>query len=94
MRLESWLPQATIVLARNPRFREPAPIERVRFHVTEDAASELKRFEAGGLHVTETVPPQPLASLRARFGERLRIAPYLGTFWRGFNLTPPPFRER
>lgn len=91
--LADWLPQARITLARNPHFREPAPIPRVRFHVTEDAASELKRYEAGGLHLTETVPPQPLASLHARFGDQLRIAPYLGTFWLGLNLTKPPFRD-
>lgn len=91
--LIDWLPQAALTLARNPAFRTPAAIERVRFHVTEDAASELKRFEAGGLHVTETVPPQPLPQLRARFGPQLRIAPYLGTFWLGLNLTKPPFRD-
>jgi oligopeptide transport system substrate-binding protein len=91
--LKDWLPQAVITLERNPLFREPPPIERVRFHVTEDASSELKRFEAGGLHITETVPPQPLASLRQRFGDQLRISPYLGTFWLGLNLTQPPFKD-
>lgn len=92
-RLAEWVPQARVTLVRNPHFREPAPIPQVRFHVTEDAASELKRYEAGGLHLTETVPPQPLASLRARFGDQLRISPYLGSFWLGFNLSQPPFRE-
>src|SRR5690606_20136975 len=45
-RLKDWLPQAHVQLERNPYFREPAPIAEVRFHVTEDAASELRRFEA------------------------------------------------
>ncbi|MBP6597108.1 MAG: peptide ABC transporter substrate-binding protein [Arenimonas sp.] len=91
--LQAWLPQAMITLTRNPHFRETAPIPTVRFHVTEDASSELKRFEAGGLHLTETVPPQPLGPLRARFGDQLRISPYLGSFWLGFNLTQPPFKD-
>lgn len=89
--LADWLPQAMITLERNPRFREPAPIARARFHVTEDASSELKRYESGGLHITETVPPQPLPQLRKRFGAQLRISPYLGAFWLGFNLEQPPF---
>lgn len=93
-RLAAWLPQATVTLERNPHFREPAPIPRVRFHVTEDAGSELRRFEAGGLHLTETVPPQPLPQLRQRFGGQLRISPYLGSFWLGFNLTRPPFKDQ
>ncbi|WP_227977999.1 peptide ABC transporter substrate-binding protein [Arenimonas daejeonensis] len=91
--LSGWLPQAVITLERNPYFRAIAPIPRVRFHVTEDASSELKRYEAGGLHITETVPPQPLPQLRERFGDQLRISPYLGSFWLGFNLTKPPFKD-
>lgn len=93
-RLAQWRPQAHVLLERNPHFREPAPIAQVRFHVTEDASSELKRFEAGGLHITETLPPQPLAALRARFGGQLRISPYLGSFWLGINLTRPPFEDQ
>lgn len=92
-RLVDWTPQANLVVARNPHFHAAGTvaIERVRFHVTEDAAAELQRFAAGDLHITEAVPPQPLASLRARFGDRLRLSPYLGAFWLGFNLTKPPF---
>lgn len=92
-RLAGWLPQAMITLERNPEFRDLPPIAGVRFHVTEDASSELKRYEAGGLHLTETVPPQPLPALRARFGDQLRISPYLGSFWLGYNLDQPPFRD-
>jgi oligopeptide transport system substrate-binding protein len=58
--------------------------------VTEDAASELQRFAAGDLHLTETVPPQSLDSLRQRFGAQLHVSPYLGTMWLGLNVTRPP----
>lgn len=92
-RLTAWTPQANLVLERNPHFHDAAnvAIPAVRYHVTEDAASELQRFAAGDLHITETVPPQPLDGLRARFGGQLRIAPYLGAFWLGLNLDRPPF---
>ena len=94
-RLDAWTPQAAIVLAKNTQFHSAASIaiERVRFAVTEDAASELKRFQAGDLHLTETVPPKPLSALRAEFGDALRISPYLGSFWLGMNLTRPPLRD-
>lgn len=92
-RLVDWLPQATLTVARNPHYPRPPAIDEVRFHVTEDAASELKRYEAGGLHITETLPPQPLPALRARFGSQLRISPYLGSFWLGMNTTRPPLRD-
>lgn len=92
-RLVAWTPQAQLTVERNAHFRDVAPIPRVRFQVTEDAASELQRFQAGGLHLTETVPPQPLPQLRARFGTQLRISPYLGAMWIGMNLQQPPLKN-
>jgi oligopeptide transport system substrate-binding protein len=92
-RLREWTPQANLLLERNEYFREPAPIANVRYQVTEDAASELQRFAAGDLQLTETVPPQPLKNLRARFGEQLRISPYLGSMWIGLNLDQPPLKN-
>jgi oligopeptide transport system substrate-binding protein len=94
-RLQAWTPQANLVVARNPHFHaaRTVAIERVRFHVTEDAAAELQRYAAGDLDITEVVPPQPLSALRERFGTQLRISPYLGAFWLGFNLTRPPFAD-
>lgn len=92
-RLAEWTPQAHVTLDRNPYFHAPPAIGRVRFHATEDAASELKRYQAGDLHITEVVPPQPLGALRARFDDALRIAPYLGAFWIGLNLDKPPLRD-
>lgn len=91
--LKDWLPQASITLTRNRYFRERAPIATVRYLVTEDAGSELARYEAGDLDLTETLPPQLLAGLRARFGSQLHIAPYLGAFWFGFNVTKPPLGD-
>ena len=94
-RLVAWTPQANLTVERNPRFHAAAGVRipRVRFHVTEDAAAELQRFAAGDLHITETVPPQPLPQLRERFGERLRISPYIGAFWLGMNITRPPLKD-
>lgn len=94
--LAAWTPQANLTVVRNRHFHAAAAvaIARVRFHVTEDAAAELQRFAAGDLDLTEVVPPQPLASLRARFGTQLRISPYIGAFWLGLNLTRAPFEDR
>lgn len=92
-RLSAWTPQANVLLDANPYYREAPPIRQVRFQVTEDAASELQRYQAGGLHITETLPPLPMANLRARFGNQLRISPYLGSMWIGLNLGQPPLRD-
>jgi oligopeptide transport system substrate-binding protein len=92
-RLREWTPQANLLLERNSYFQQPAPIASVRYQVTEDAASELQRFAAGDLQITETVPPQPLKNLRERFGTQLHISPYLGSMWIGLNLTQPPLKN-
>ena len=93
--LKAWTPQANLTLSRNASFHAASSvsIDSVRFHVTEDASAELQRFAAGDLHITEVVPPQPLDSLRRRFGSQLRISPYIGSFYLGFNLTKPPFKD-
>jgi oligopeptide transport system substrate-binding protein len=94
-RLVDWQPQTAIRLERNPHYHGAAavPIAAVRFHVTEDPSSEMKRFLAGDLDLTESVPAGNLERLRERFGDQLVVAPMLGTFWFGFNLRRPPFRD-
>jgi oligopeptide transport system substrate-binding protein len=87
--LVAWTPQSQLVLERNPYYRDSPPIGRVRYHVTEDASQELKRFVAGELHLTETLPPGQLDWLRARFGEQVRIAPAYASFFFGLNVRQP-----
>lgn len=87
------VPQSHVLLKRNPHYHgaEQVRMGQVRFHVTEDAVAEMRRFQAGELHLTETIPQQPLQSLRTRFGERVRLHETLGVFYLGYNLTRPPF---
>lgn len=91
--LTEWTPQSSLRLRRNPHFHSPAAIDEVRYHVTEDAAAEYKRFLAGDLHLTETVPPARLVELQTRHGDALRISPYLGVFFLGINLRQGPLAE-
>lgn len=91
--LTEWTPQSSLRLRRNPHFHSPAAIEHVRYHVTEDAAAEYKRFLANDLHLTETVPPARLAELQDRHGDALRVSPYLGVFFLGINLRQGPLAE-
>lgn len=93
--LTGWTPQASLSLQKNPQFHDAAAVHfsRINYIVTEDAVSELKRFRAGDIDLTETLPPQSLSALRAEFGETLHIDPYLGSFYFGFNLTRAPLQN-
>ncbi len=57
---------------------------------TEDIHSEYKRYRAGDLDVTYEIPLPQLKQIRSEYGEQLRIAPYLGLYFYGLNVTRAP----
>ncbi|MFP4208586.1 MAG: peptide ABC transporter substrate-binding protein [Wenzhouxiangella sp.] len=89
------IPGARIRLRANPRFRraDAVALDEVVWHVIEEPSVELARYRAGQLHITETIPPGRLAWMREQFGDELRIAPYLGTFFLAFNVARAPFAD-
>ncbi|MEK6806905.1 MAG: peptide ABC transporter substrate-binding protein [Pseudomonadota bacterium] len=93
--LAEWGVQSHIKLTRNPHYWNNAAtrIDTVLFYPTEDIDSELKRYRAGELDVTYDVPQSRAPQLRAELKGELRAAPYLGTWYLGFNLTRAPFRD-
>ncbi|MFN3373178.1 MAG: ABC transporter substrate-binding protein, partial [Chloroflexus sp.] len=95
-RLDEWVVNAHVGLVRNPYYHDAAnvAIERVRYLVTEDVHSELKRYRAGELDVTYVVPPSAVKSLRRDRAGELRIAPYLGLYFYGLNVTRAPFAQK
>lgn len=94
-KLEAWVPGSVISLRRNEYYWNNAgtAIDAVNYHVTVQDNSELNRYRAGELHTTSTVPPDNFAQLREEYGEQLRVAPYLGVYYYGYNLTRPPFKN-
>ncbi|MFT4047621.1 MAG: peptide ABC transporter substrate-binding protein [Solimonas sp.] len=91
-RLEQWVVQSQITLLRNPQYWNDAQtrLDGVAYIPSDDVAAELKRFRAGELDVTSEIPLVQALQLRARYGERLRIATYLGSYFYGINMTRPP----
>lgn len=86
------VPHALIRLEPNPGHpaRGDLRLAAVEYYPIEDPASELARFRAGELHITETLPPGRLEWLSRNLPEALQIHPYLGSFWLGLNLQRPP----
>ncbi len=94
-RLTEWVVQSHIRLERNPHYWNDAAtrIDTVYYYPTEDQSTELKRYRAGELDITEAIPLQQYRWIRRNLKDELKIAPYLGTYYYGFNLTRPPFRD-
>lgn len=93
--LDAWVPGSIVSLKRNEHYWNNAAtaIDAVNYHVMVQDNSELNRYRAGELHMTSTVPPDSFVQVREQLGEELRVAPYLGVYYYGFNLTKPPFKD-
>jgi oligopeptide transport system substrate-binding protein len=93
-RLEDWAVQSQVRLVRNPQYWDDAhtAIDTVVYVPTEDLAAELKRYRAGELDATYAIPMSQARWVRGLLGAELHLAPYLGAFWYGYNLSRPPFK--
>jgi len=94
-RLDAWIPGSVVSLKRNEHYWNNAgtAIDAVNYHVIVQNTSELNRYLAGELHTTSTVPAESFAQVREEYGDDLKVAPYLGVYYYGYNLTKPPFKD-
>ena len=86
--LDEWQIQEKIRLKKNNHFHQAEQVhfKQVNYWVTENQNSELLRFRANELDITETIPDQKIDWLRLHHPKELRISPYYGTFFLGLNL--------
>jgi len=83
-----WVIQEKIVLEKNDYYYDHESIyfDQVNYWVTENQSSELKRFRAGELDITESIPDNQINWLKQNLPQQLHISPYLGSFFLGLNL--------
>ncbi|MES2682938.1 MAG: peptide ABC transporter substrate-binding protein [Pseudomonadota bacterium] len=93
--LKDWVVQSQVELQRNPQYwdRARTRVERVFYHPTEDISSELKRYAADEFDTTYEIPLVQAKAVQQRHGPELHIAPYHGSYFYGFNLSRPPFKN-
>jgi len=92
--LSEWVVGAQIVLERNSKYwgDKETFFDQVNYHIVEES-SELTRFRAGELDITENVPSTSFAMVREKYLAELRVAPYLGIYYYGFNLSSSIFTD-
>ncbi len=93
--LKEWTPQSRIVVVKNPNYWGTAQskLTEVDYFPIENQNEELKRYRAGELDVTNDVPVDQVAFIRENLPKELKITPFLGTYYYGFNLEQPPFKD-
>lgn len=89
-------PHEWILLRKNPFFHSAKTVhfESIQYQVTENQNSELLKFRAGELDITETVPDNQLDWLQVTYPNALRIAPYNGSFFLGLNLADHHLQDK
>jgi oligopeptide transport system substrate-binding protein len=94
--LSEWTPQASLTMVKNPNFHDAANVklDKIVMYPTEDIAEELKRFQAGELHVTNDLPSEQIPWLKENMKDELSIEPYLGTYYYSINLTREPLGKQ
>ncbi len=91
--LTEFTPNDHIKLTKNPKFHDAAnvKIDVVNYYPTEDRSTAIKRFEAGELDSNDDIPTEQLADLKTKFGDQLRIGPYLGTYYFAIKTDKAPW---
>ncbi|QDC02973.1 MULTISPECIES: peptide ABC transporter substrate-binding protein [Phyllobacteriaceae] len=91
--LAEWVPNDHIKLVKNPKFwdADTVKIDTVNYIPTEDRASAIKRFEAGELDSYDDLPTEQLADLQAKFGDQIKVGPYLGTYYYAIKTDKAPW---
>jgi len=93
--LTEWIPGSVLTLQRNTHYWNNAntAIDEVRHHVLTQNMTELARYRAGEIDITESVPPDSFAQVEKELGDQLHVAPKLNLYYYGYNLTKPPFKD-
>jgi oligopeptide transport system substrate-binding protein len=85
--IEDWVIQEKIILKKNKYYaNKDIYFDQIIYWVTENQSSELKRFRAGELDITESIPDGQINWIKQNLSSELHIYPYLGTFFLGLNL--------
>jgi oligopeptide transport system substrate-binding protein len=93
--LAEWQPNSRVVVAKNENYWNSAAVtlHQIVFFPTESPDVEERDFRAGQLHVTYALPVTKIAPYRRDESGKLRVDPFLQTFFLRFNVNRPPFDD-
>ncbi len=93
--LEERLQGSFVRAARNRHYWNNGAnrIDGVKYLQIADENAELRAYRAGDLHMTVVVPRGQFDWIRENLGAELHVAPQMSTYYYGFNLDRPKFRD-
>ena len=90
--LDSRVVGSSISLVRNPKYwrNDISGFDSVTYHIVQESV-EVDRFRAGELDITANVDGAFFATILEERPNELKVSPYLGVFYYGFNLKSSVF---
>ena len=94
-KMEGWKQNAQVTLAKSENYwdKDAVKLDKVIYYPIENQNTDLSRYRAGEVDMTYEIPNDQIKMLRDKFKDELKISSYLGTYYYGFNLTRPPFKD-
>ncbi|WP_172806762.1 peptide ABC transporter substrate-binding protein [Endozoicomonas arenosclerae] len=94
-KLDKWVVNEYVSAVKNPHYRESdqVNIEEVMFLPLQPEA-ELKRYQAGEVHITDSFPSIFHSKLKAQVPDEVRTHPTFSTYFYEFNLNDPKFSNK
>ena len=91
--LAEFVPNDHVKVVKNPKFHDAANValDAVIYYPTEDRSTAMKRYEAGEIDSNDDLPTEQLADLRAKFGDQIHVAPYLGNYYYAMKWNEEPW---
>tara|TARA_B100001250_G_scaffold133593_1_gene114172 strand:+ start:897 stop:2555 length:1659 start_codon:yes stop_codon:yes gene_type:complete len=92
--LKDWRIQDYILLERNENYWDnpSTTLSQVYYYPLDNPDASLRRYRANELDFTDTTPSEQLPWIKKNLKEELKITPYFGSYYYGFNNTKPPFK--
>ena len=93
--LASWSPGTTVRLTQNPAYwdRAHVHIASVDYRIAPDDTTQLRRYEADELDITDTVPANAISQIQRDHASELQLSPILTTAYYGLNLASDAFKS-
>lgn len=93
--IKDWVALSHVLVERNPHYWDNANtrIDAVKFFAIDNAEAEFKRYLAGELDLTESLPIPRIDWVKARLPKEYQAHPSISTYYYGLNLEQPPFKN-
>ena len=93
--LKDWRIQDYILLERNEKYwdNSSTTLNQVYYYPLDNPDASLRRYRANELDFTDTTPSEQLPWIKKNLKDELKITPYFGSYYYGFNNSKPPFKD-